>query len=345
MLKEKITHIILDSRFVGKAAIDILNMKNYGDIKYVEECERRKTFDLWEYEELSKDMKPYYNDLSPNSSYYGIMYQIKRYAGIEEFCYYNVEHGLYLGEYVEIESFGKAMKGTITFSEKRKEYLEKRISKRIIPVGPYIHYAEEYYAEEKHKEVKKKLGRVLLAFPPHSTKTTRASYDTEKFIKKLKALKAEYDTVMVCMFFKDILSGAYKVYKDAGFIIVTSGNMYDYYFLSRQKEIIKLADFTVSASVGTHIGYCLYMGKQHQILNLSDDGSLAGNLKENIDSHMDGKRPVNESFSSFKSDQELLLNAFIDTEKSDEMKQRRLVSDIWGFDCIKNKSELRSLLL
>lgn len=344
MLKEKITNLILNNRVAGKAAIVALNTKNYGGQKYMEECERRKKLELWDYQELSAEMQPHYADLSPNSSYYGIMHQIKKYVGMEGFCYWNVEHGLFLGEYVESESFGKAMKGTITFSDKRREYLEKRIKSKVVTIGPYIHYAEAYYTEEKFREVKAKMGRVLLAFPPHSTRTSQATYDTEMFIKKLREMGKEYDTVMVCMFFKDIQSGAYKPYEDEGFKIVTSGHMFDSNFLSRQKEIIRLSDFTVSASVGTHIGYCLYLGKEHMILSLSEDGGIGGNINERIDVRKEGVDAPNIKFDSYHTDEELLLKLFLDHGKKESAKQREVVSSLWGFDCVKQADELRRLL-
>ena len=344
MIKNTITNLILNNSLAGKTAIIALNARNYGGNKYEEECSRRAQLDLWDCQKLSTEMKPFYSDLTPNSSYYGIMHHIKKYASIDGFCNWNVEHGLYLGEYVEKESMGKAMKGTITFSDKRKRHLESMVRSKVVTIGPYIHYADDYYSEDKYKTIKAQLGRVLLAFPPHSTRNLQVSYDTEVFIEKLKSMSKDYDTVMVCMFFKDILFGGQKPYEEAGFTIVTSGHMYDYHFLSRQKEMIKLSDYTVSASVGTHIGYCLYMGKEHEILSLAKDGSTSGNTHESIDKYNNGNRPVNEVFSTFKSDQDLLLNAFIDTGMMDRTIQHKLVSEIWGFDCIRKTEELHTLL-
>lgn len=343
MIKEKITKTILNSQFIGRAAITILNSKNYRGGNYKKECDERKRFDLWDCDELCKEMNPYYADLSPNTSYYGIMYQIKKYAGIEGFCYYNVEHGLYLGEYVEKESLGKAIKGTITFSKIRQKYLEKKNVNKIITIGPYIHYAENYYTEGKRRKIKKELGRVLLTFPPHSTKNVQATYNTEIFIKRLRDMSRDYDTTMVCMFYKDILSGAYKPYEKAGFKIVTSGNIYDYNFLSRQKEIIGLSDYTVSASVGTHIGYCLYMGKEHRILSLSNDGSLEDNSHDAFDKYYDGKQPANAKFLSYRNAENLLLNLFSGNIPAEE--QRKMVSDLWGFECVKDAEKLHDLLI
>lgn len=345
MIKDKITKLILNNHLVGKAAIIALNKKNYGGHKYEEECSKRALLDLWDCQKLCAEMNPFYSDLTPNSSYYGIMHQIKKYAGIDGFCSWNVEHGLYLGEYVENESLGKAIKGTITFSNERKKHLESRVKKKIVTIGPYIHYVDDYYDADKHYQVKEQLGTVLLVFPPHSTRNLQVAYDTEIFIDKLTKMGRNYDTVMVCMFFKDILFGRQKLYEDVGFKIVTSGHMYDYNFLSRQKEMIKLSDYTVSASVGTHIGYCLYMGKEHEILSLAKDGSTSRNTHENIDKYHSINRPVNELFATFKSDEELLLNAFIDTGKVDRKLQHQLVSEIWGFDCVKNTKDLCSELM
>ena len=69
------------------------------------------------------------------------------------------------------------------------------------------------------------------------------------------------------IYYKDILNNIYpKYFEDAGFKIVTAGNLYDINFLSRLKLIIQLADFTASTSIGTHTGYCVYLNKPHFLI-------------------------------------------------------------------------------
>ena len=65
------------------------------------------------------------------------------------------------------------------------------------------------------------------------------------------------------LYYQDILNGDAAIFEDAGFVVVTCGYREDCHFLERQRTLIKLADFTMSNSIGTHVGYCVYMGKPH----------------------------------------------------------------------------------
>ena len=63
--------------------------------------------------------------------------------------------------------------------------------------------------------------------------------------------------------------GHTETYLEHGFECVTAGHIYDPFFLSRLKSIIDLATITTSNEIGTHIGYCIFMGKPHYFYNSS----------------------------------------------------------------------------
>lgn len=49
--------------------------------------------------------------------------------------------------------------------------------------------------------------------------------------------------------------------------MTTAGHQLDINFLNRLKTIILLSDYTCSNSIGTHTGYCVYLGKPHLVIN------------------------------------------------------------------------------
>ena len=128
-------------------------------------------------------------------------------------------------------------------------------------IGPHIAYAKHVYTRKKIVEEKKRLGKNLLVFPAHSIQGLDAKYDFEDFINEIKLIGKDFDSIRICLFWKDILEGKYKKYLDDEFELVTAGNFYDPLFLSRLKTIIETSTITMSNSLGTHLGYCIFMNK------------------------------------------------------------------------------------
>ena len=67
----------------------------------------------------------------------------------------------------------------------------------------------------------------------------------------------DYDTVLISMIGYDIQQGFDKKYRNKGYRIVSSGTRNDPYFLNRQRDLMELADMTISNNIGTHIGYSI----------------------------------------------------------------------------------------
>lgn len=63
--------------------------------------------------------------------------------------------------------------------------------------------------------------------------------------------------------FKEVIS---KIGLENRFIVVSCGNRYSEKFLCRQKAIILASDISASNNLGTHLGYCIYLGKPHILL-------------------------------------------------------------------------------
>ena len=214
----------------------------------------------------------YSAELYRGNSFYGAGRAMREYAGVSLPIKACIEHGLYLGNYINpLECDDSGLPAVITFGPVREGHIHDGSDIPVLTVGPYIAYAKDYLDSAEMLRAKQMLGRTLLAFPSHSIDYVEKKFDTASYIEHLKkrAENEEMDTVLVSLYFSDILSGAADLYEQAGFVVVTCGYREDSFFLSRLKTLITLSDATSSNSMGTHIGYCVYMGKPHQIYQQS----------------------------------------------------------------------------
>lgn len=189
-------------------------------------------------------------------------------GGFDPHCM--IEHGIYFGRVVlEDECVYPSISTIYTYSPYRqevlKEYFGEGFNKRIVPVGPYITYADHHLSKKKRQRIKKQWGRVLLVFPSHSSSEGETSFDYDTWLSQIDKRASNYDTVIVSLFWLDVYNGNHKKYQEKGYLLACCGNRFDPRFLSRQKDMISLADMTMSNDIGTHVGYCIAMGKPHYI--------------------------------------------------------------------------------
>lgn len=131
-------------------------------------------------------------------------------------------------------------------------------------IGPYVHYAKDYYTNEEFMELKQKLGKTLLVFPFHSYETRTLSYNSEILVNDIMYNYAkEFDTVMVSIYWNDVDSELCELFRKKGAMLVSNGFRCDDNFIRRLKAIIQLSDVTLGNDLGSHIGYSIYLGKPH----------------------------------------------------------------------------------
>lgn len=335
-------NLILNS--VGRL---ILNFKNYPFQDYYKTCSLRKKNNIWDCEQISSEMNMYLADTSPDGALYGILFWIKKYAGISKKLNFYVEHGLYFGDLVRENAVNSIYDGVITFSKHRAKIINDKSDKKVFTIGPYVHYADDYYELEEFKKIKAKLGKTLLFFPPHSIKGHDAKYDISSIATRLKEFKTEYNTIMVCMYYKDVQRGLHKEFENENFFVVTAGHFYDYNFLSRLKSIIKLSDHTVSMAIGTHIGYCLQLDKSHEIINKDSSVTIPDDTNKLFSSIKESEIENRGSnyLKTFTEDEETILNAFFNMGSIITIEQQKISDKYWGLSEIKSKLDLKKELL
>lgn len=304
----------------------VLRLKNKK--KFIAEVERRSVLDLFDYEQLSQPLPFCPFEKIKDSNYYGYVKSIKDFIG-DPNTKVNIEHGLYFNDSVSYYANYKTFDTIMTFSDYRLDIIRKNgINKRLMAIGPYIHYAKHLLSETELSDIKSKLGKVLLYLPFHSTNMTDGtSPQFSKEVKMVEAIRKEhsFDTVIVCVYYRDFqYKKCIDLYKSMGFKITTAGHQYDINFISRLKSIISLADMTVSNRVGTNLGFCVYLGKPHQIIN--DYPNKYDILKQ-------GGRVGKE-----------LSDAFGDFQLEITKQQFDIVNKYWGLDSIKTKDQILEFL-
>ena len=306
---------------------------------FKKEVERRAKLDLFDYKQIAQPLPKCYYEINTDNNCFGIGYSLRQYAGInKEYCNAMVEHGYFFGTYVqEMEKITFSNK-ILTFSDVRKSHIEAVIkNKKVIQIGPYIHYAPDYYDEKRYEEEKKRLGRTLLVFFSHSGTGESVSFDLDALIAKINSIRKDFQTVVVSLFWSDINPTIEKRLKDEGYLIFSSGHRYDYYFLSRQKTMIKMADATMSNSIGTHIAYCTYYNKPHWIIKqeitskaLNDTGAVNIAIDEMMSRDLINQQEKEDLYKVLKVCSETLTE-----------EQKQVCEKYFGFNYIRTKEEIK----
>lgn len=334
--KKKLVKLLKSSNILVKTHNIFFRLINKSE--YFQQIEKRRYKSLFSYKELSKDLPFYPIAKTKDTNFYGHYYWLKKYTNLESFEY-SIEHGLYLGSHVPYSSYLNSTKRIITFSKNREYHLKNAgIDKPILKIGPYIHYVNSLLSDFEMKQLKANYGKILTVFPSHSIEGSNVRVNQKKILKKIKHLSADFDNVFICTYYKDIQEDRnIKSYEDQGYKIITAGHKYDLNFISRLKSIIELSDFTMSNTVGTHTGYCIYLNKPHYIFNqeisFTDERgqkSKEYRTEDEIQQLILEKEEIADAFKYYKF--EITKN------------QRKVVDKYWGISEILSPVQLRSKL-
>lgn len=213
-------------------------------------------------DDLSRDIRRQYTFERPNvqNDYYGNATVMKRYAGISPLKVLNmsIQHGTYFGEYVWEPDYKNRNDYILVPGHNREEVYHRVCNKKVLVSGTHIAYANSIFDEKKTNQMKQEYGRTLLAFPCHSTHHNSCSYDESRFINEIIKFEKDFDTVMVCMYWRDIQLGQHIPFMDRGWKMVSAGHIYDHRFLDRLCAIFKLGDSMITNGIGDHIGQAIY---------------------------------------------------------------------------------------
>lgn len=301
--------------------------------KYLSENARRQGMSFFDYRALSQPIPYYPEEKMRDSNYYGYAKAIKEYAGINKINA-ALEHGLYLGDRISTAEGYRTTRSVIAMSQNRVDSFRLHgVNKPIIAIGPYIHYAKPLLNEHEFQSLKKELGKVLLVMPVHAAKGTSVDYNHKILLDFIDTIRNEFDTVMVCIHFRDVLNNSDCVldYEKKGYKVVCAGNEYDYNFVRRLKSIILLSDYVLSNSHGTNTGFCLCLGKPQTIVYDKSLVKKHNSYTEEVKMIRDAQ--VKEIEGAFTEYSPVITD-----------EQRAIIDKYWGISLIKSPEELREAL-
>jgi len=282
--------------------------------------QRNRRIDYFDYKRLAHPFPIFSLSELPGmigNKCYGNIFVIKKKMRETFHSHCMIEHGLYFGEYViESECTMNCIDTIYTFSNYRVNAIQKHfnfsLKKKIIPLGPYIKYAENFKSKNELDEIKRFYGKILLVFPTHDSPEAEPQYKIELFLKEIENISKYYDTVFVSLYWLDIIKGRNFLYEQKGYKIVCSGMRNDPFFLNRQRDIIELADMSMSNDIGTHIGYCICLGTPHYIFKQTIDNLIHDTLNAQNTNALIRKREYNEIYNAFSTSQPLITRTQLD---------------------------------
>ena len=271
---------------------------------------------------------------------------LKEYANfpLDENIHAFFEHGIIFTDFMSTSFRNHEYLPSIVASKYRKNVLKKeKYYSKVYTIGPYIHYANSLLKEDELKAEKERLGKTLLVFPNHSVDGLIIDFDYNTFIQKINEISKDFDSVRICMYYKDVLLGRAKPYKNEGFEVVTAGHGNDYNFIKRLKSIILTSDMTMSNGIGSHLGYCIYLNKPHFLYQLDEITHKAENhSNENaellVKDHDRKDEIMNKNQNVINIKRE-----FTEYGEKITKSQYDLMNYLWGFDEVKTPIELNEI--
>ena len=209
----------------------------------------------------------------PTNLYYGHEYWLKKYSGFGDYIYGMIEHGLYFGDDKRKIGFEEEwdLGSIITYGDYRMQLLKQLYPDiNILAIGPRIHYAQ--IDETYFNELKQKIdlaSKTIALYPAHSIFKETAEFNYDNFIKDAidYADSLQIKNILISLHPTDLLKGRRIDIPGHNVIVVSGGNSIN--FLPRIKAIMTLADIIYTNSLGTHVGYSVYLNKPN-VLNLNN---------------------------------------------------------------------------
>lgn len=281
--------------------------------------------------ELKKNEYGYYCSSSryEDTRFYGYHDALAEYSGYKKRKYpifTGIEHGIRFGEMLW-PYFDYNTCYVCEGRERIREISDRDPWMPVFPVGPYIHYAKQYYSEERIAQEKKKNGRTLLVFPGHSCEWVEDTRENDIFSIVFDKYAGSFDTVMVCTYWRDADGDEVKRFQERGAKVVSAGFRADENFLRRLKTIISLADVVIGNDIGTNMGFAMYLKKPFIL-----EGLCQVNPKDHLFSEY-----YRELYDAFA------LRGQEDFTEEQKRKQQEIYERFWGEKCIKTAEELYSL--
>lgn len=283
--------------------------------QYNREVKRREKYSVFDYTLLAKDMSLVTREYGYNA-FYGTADVIKhiRQLPLDRPLDGIVEHGFCFPP-DDISEVDKPKKTIYVMGRVRQKFLQKRFpDKKVYSVGPYIQYVGSFQSITWIQNHKKQMGKTLLVFPSHSTHHVSMQFGVEFFIDEIERIRKKYDfqTILICLYWKDVLLHLYAPFSSKGYKIVTAGHIYDPHFLCRLKSIFLLADVAMGNALGTNIGYSIAMGVPYYFYDMPVQ-YIGDHADESNKEMVDLKSLIQKHFGQYRENITPEMKEFIKT--------------------------------
>ena len=272
-----------------------------------------------------------------SNGFYGMEFLLRRYSGYFGKLNCATEHGGGSFKYNLDVGEWRDNNAPVLFvsSKERAKYIASYTNKLVIPFGTIINYARCIYNELTIKEIKQNLGKVLCVYPKHNTEDYGWCDTSEEFISYVKEFRHQYNysTVIVCVYYVDIIRGLHFRYMKEGWIVVCSGYMFNDDYYDRAKTIIKISDYIVLQGYSSVLQHAIFMGVP---VTIYQDFSL--NLRSHTyDVDVEANNILREQFQTIG----LLFKDHVDAITDNQFS---FCKRFYGYDDVKKPEELRLLL-
>lgn len=268
------------------------------------------------------------------NDFYGHATNFKRYSKypLEAPICAAIEHGPFIPSFAWDKDISSPLPAIFCFSQARVRALASHTTKPALALGPPILYARPALGEELFRQEKNRLGRNLLVFPCHSTHHVNVEWSWKDLIELVEPIGRDFDTVRVCMYWKDVLNGKAQTFLRLGYECVSAGHMFDPEFLPRLRSLIELSDMTLANEYGTQLGYSAVLGRPHLLKRLGI------RLQVQDKNHL-------KDYTGLDDETLALCEAFTEYSHTLTPRQQKLVATKIGSDCFRSPEELNALLL
>ena len=261
---------------------------------------------------------------------YGLFEELCDFAGCNNTLYSSpaIAHGVWAheGDPVRLHFQNLIEMGDLAKSSIHQESM----SCLCFVVGAYTYYAKSFYDCQTFENYKNSLGRNLLVFPAHSVYDNTVLYDEREFVNfALEEAKA-FDSITISAHHHDYNKDIIKLFRACGANIVSSGFQWDPSFIQRLKTIISASDAVLTNGFGTHIFYCLALGKPVKYFSQELDFDTLDDKKFYLD------RAHNRNAIK-------LLQALSTKEYNITPNQMMLCEPYGGFTHFKTKEEMAAI--
>ena len=194
---------------------------------------------------------------TPND-HYGYATIIKAYSGypFERPLPVLLTHGIYFDDVRVYEMEEKCeLSGVMTYPNFRTRVWRAQSNKRIVPAASPLLYAQQLM-RQCYPSADTVARTKALYFLPHSTAYINIELDIQRLVAALQQQTArlpQIDQVQVCIHWQDIAFGKHKPFVDAGFEVVSAGNINDPDFIFRLWHLLSRCRLALGAFPGGHV--------------------------------------------------------------------------------------------